>query len=132
MSSQCLICKLSRMEELIVARLGSIFVAHHPTPFNSGHLVIAPQSHLTIEEAGPTVLGEMLRVAREMTRALRSVYRPHGFNVGIFEGPHVNVQVVPRWRGDVNFMPLLFNTKVVPETPSSSVDKLRRVVSNVG
>src|SRR5438093_12049775 len=75
----------------------------------------------------------MVLVQRGM-RALRNAYRPDGFNVGVNEGrvagagvpDHLHVHVVPRWNGDTNFMPVLANTKVLPEALDQTWARLRR------
>lgn len=93
-------------------------------PYNSGHLMIAPVRHvarledLTVEEST-----DMFRLLRHSTAALTKAAKPGGFNVGLNLGApagagiadHLHTHVVPRWDGDTNFMPVLSETKVIPE-----------------
>jgi ATP adenylyltransferase len=93
-------------------------------PYNTGHLLIIPLRHcgefseLTREE-----LYEMQDLLQLSVAALRSEYKPGGFNVGLNLGSaggagipeHLHYHLVPRWDGDTNFFPLLAETKVVVE-----------------
>ncbi|MBI5234761.1 MAG: HIT domain-containing protein [Deltaproteobacteria bacterium] len=103
-------------------------------PYNSGHLLIAPARHvgdlpgLTDEEAADS---HKLIVA--CLGALSNVYKPHGFNIGLNLGraagagieAHLHTHVVPRWNGDVNFMPVLSDVKVMPEHIAAAYEKLK-------
>lgn len=106
-------------------------------PYNNGHLLVAPRRHvgnlsaLTTEEQ----LGLMQEVTR-MTERLRDVVHPDGFNVGINLGRvagaglpgHLHIHIVPRWNGDINFMPAIGGIKVIPQSLDALWDALTRVV----
>lgn len=101
-------------------------------PYNNGHLMVAPLRHirdtaqLTGEEAQD--LFAALNKAKAM---LKKILKPHSYNIGINLGPeagagitgHMHMHIVPRWRGDANFMPVLCNTKIVTQ----SLDELYRL-----
>ena len=65
-----------------------------------------------------------MALAQRSLRAIGSAYRPEGFNVGANLGAvagagvadHVHMHVVPRWEGDTNFMPVLGEVRVLPES----------------
>ncbi len=93
-------------------------------PYNNGHLMIAPFAHLgTLEALDAATLAELMAQAQWALRALRLAMNPDGFNMGINQGKvagagfaeHIHYHIVPRWNGDTNFMPVLADTKVLPE-----------------
>ena len=93
-------------------------------PYGNAHLMVAPRAH-TADFAGlDGVASAGLTAALQRTIAvLHRVYRPHGMNLGMNLGrvagagvaDHLHWHVLPRWEGDVNFMPLLAETKVMPQ-----------------
>jgi ATP adenylyltransferase len=111
-------------DALIVARGALVYAVLNLYPYNPGHLMVVPFRHVadyTELEADERIeLGEF--TSRAMT-VLRTVSRPHGFNIGINAGEsagagiaaHLHQHVVPRWGGDANFMPVIGGTKVLPQ-----------------
>ena len=125
----CFLCAAARQTDdvanLVLARGTRCFVIMHLYPYNNGHLMIAPYQHLpTIEELKPPVLTDMMVLAQRCLAALRAAMHPDGFNMGINQGrvagagleEHVHYHIVPRWNGDTNFMPVLGETKVMPDS----------------
>jgi ATP adenylyltransferase len=103
-------------------------------PYSNGHLLIAPYGHQAdLDDMPESALLEMMVVAREAKRVLQRVVHAHGFNMGLNLGPdagagvadHVHMHIVPRWRGDTNFMPVLTDTKIIPQALAELCDKLR-------
>jgi ATP adenylyltransferase len=94
----------------------------------------APLRHVGIygELTDEEVL-EIHRLAASAIAALGAEYRPHGHNLGWNLGrtagagvvDHVHLHVVPRWTGDTNFMPVLADTKVIPEALAATAERLR-------
>jgi ATP adenylyltransferase len=98
--------------------------------------MIAPVAHCaTLPALDPATRAEIVELASLATDVLSQVMKPNGFNLGMNLGrsagagiaDHLHLHVVPRWEGDTNFMPLLANTRVLPETLSQTYDKLRPV-----
>ena len=122
-------------ERYVVYRDDQTIVVLNRYPYNNGHLLIAPLRHvghpsqLTAEEH--TAL--MLTLTR-MIQLLESVMQPEGFNVGLNLGRvagaglpgHLHWHVVPRWNGDTNFMPVLANVKVIPQSLEALWELLRQ------
>jgi ATP adenylyltransferase len=102
-------------------------------PYTNGHLLVAPNQHCGELEAldGETMKEMMLLVGRGI-RALRRTMNPQGFNVGANLGrvagagveDHVHFHIVPRWNGDTNFMPVLADTRMIPEMLPQTYDSL--------
>lgn len=120
--------------ELILHRGERAFVMMNLFPYNTGHLMIAPYQHVArLPDLALEALAEMTALLPWCTGVLERVLRPDGFNVGMNLGApagagvadHLHLHVVPRWVGDANFMPLLANTKVLPELIPVTYAKLR-------
>ncbi|HXF72467.1 MAG TPA: HIT domain-containing protein [Actinomycetota bacterium] len=124
----CIFCELPRLGDdaaaRILARAGSAFAVLNAFPYNPGHLMVAPFRHVgELEEVTPEELADVDRLLQRSVVALKAEMEPHGFNLGMNLGrvagagipDHVHWHVVPRWSGDTNFMPVIGETKVVPE-----------------
>lgn len=118
----------------VLLRAERNFVLLNAFPYTSGHLMIAPYTHVgTLEEADPATLEEMIVIAQSMERALRKVYRPDGLNLGFNIGKsagagiagHIHMHVLPRWTGDVNFMTAIGETRVLPEDLDTTYERLK-------
>ncbi len=100
------------------------FLVLNAFPYNSGHLMVVPYQHQSSLAALPEpAAAEMMRLARRVETALRSVYSPDGINLGLNLGEsagagvahHLHLHAVPRWSGDTNFMSVIGETRVLPE-----------------
>jgi ATP adenylyltransferase len=132
----CVFCAALEGEDadgFVVHRGPTAFVLLNKFPYSSGHFMVAPHRH--VGEFGALEDDEVLaihRLADEGCRALRTIYRPDGFNLGWNLGrvagagvvDHVHLHVVPRWSGDTNFMPVLADVKVLPEHLAATRTKL--------
>jgi ATP adenylyltransferase len=103
-------------------------------PYASGHLMAVVNSHVgTIEHVETGELHDALALVKEATTMLKAEYRPDGFNIGVNQGraagagvpEHLHVHVVPRWQGDLNFMPVFGDVRVLPETLDQTWTRLR-------
>lgn len=110
------------------------FVILNLYPYISGHMMIAPYAHLGELHAAPKeATDEMMDLAKRCNTALRDVYRPEGFNVGMNLGraagagfaDHIHMHIMPRWAGDTNFMTSVADTRVLPEDLPTTYQKLR-------
>ena len=114
---------------LILARGERCFVMLNAYPYNNGHLMVAPYEHEpSLEPLDEPTLLELMQLTRRSLGALREAYSPEGFNIGVNQGKvagagvedHVHQHVVPRWGGDTNFMPVLGDTRVLPQSLDDS------------
>jgi len=103
-------------------------------PYTSGHSMVAPRRHVgDLDELEERELASMMRLVQRVTVALREVYRPHAFNLGMNLGEsagagipeHLHMHVVPRWRGDTSFMTVTGDVRVIPEDLPTTLDKVR-------
>ena len=135
---ECIFCRAVRSHDdehnHVVHRSELCFVILNAYPYNNGHLMIAPYVHEpTIETLESATTAEMMDLAKRSARALRDVYGPEGFNYGINQGrpagagieEHVHLHVVPRWAGDTNFMPVIADTEVLPQSLADSWRELK-------
>jgi len=120
----CRIPTLSDEDGLIVARGELVYAVLNLFPYNPGHLMVLPFRHMPdYSNLSEDELAEFSAFTRRALRTIRSVSAPHGFNIGINAGSaagagiaeHLHQHVVPRWGGDSNFMPVVGQTKVLPQ-----------------
>jgi ATP adenylyltransferase len=114
---------------LIVARGEHVYAVLNLYPYNSGHLMTVPYRHVSmyydLDESETLELGTFTQKAM---RVIGEVMGPHGFNLGINQGPvagagiaaHLHQHVVPRWGGDTNFIPVVAHTRVLPQLLSDA------------
>lgn len=127
-SAGCIFCdavaRADAEDSLVVARSPRAFVILNLFPYNSGHVMVVPARHVArLADLDDEELLDLTRLLDRTVRVLEQVLRPEGFNVGLNLGraagagvdDHLHVHVVPRWVGDTNFMPVLGETKVLPE-----------------
>ena len=113
----------------IVRRGEHCFAMLNAFPYNNGHLMVSPYRHVpSIEELDEPALLELMKLTQRSLRALREIYDPEGFNIGINQGKvagagvedHIHQHVVPRWGADTNFMPVIGDTRVLAQSLSDS------------
>jgi ATP adenylyltransferase len=121
-------------ENLIVHRGKSCFVILNLFPYTNGHLMVAPYDHIgRLQDLPATASAEMMALAQQAMEGLESVYEPQGYNVGFNQGRvagagvehHIHLHVVPRWGGDTNFMPVIADTRVMPQSLEESYAALK-------
>jgi len=124
-------------DNLVLWRGTHVFVVMNLYPYNNGHMLIVPYREVADYEAlTEAEQQEMTRTIAACIRWLKRALKPEGFNVGMNLGPasgagipqHLHMHVVPRWRGDTNFMPVVAEVKVIPEALHDTYRKLRAAV----
>ncbi|MFZ4064267.1 MAG: HIT family protein [Candidatus Nanopelagicaceae bacterium] len=120
----CRILKLSDEDGLIVARGKEAYVVMNLYPYNAGHLLICSNRHVAdLTELTTSERDEIFELSAHAMKTIRKVSGAAGFNLGMNQGAvsgagvaeHIHQHVIPRWAGDANFMPLIGQTKVLPQ-----------------
>lgn len=125
----CFLCDILRAggddrANLVLKRGTACAVVMNRYPYNNGHLMVAPYRHVArLADLTPEERLETMDLLDLSVAALTSAIRPDGFNVGINLGrvagagleTHLHTHIVPRWNGDTNFMPVIGDTKVIPQ-----------------
>ncbi len=136
--TECIFCAKPAEDDdeanYIVRRGESAYVILNAFPYTNGHLMVAPYAHIaSLQDLDSKIVAEMMALAQRSLRALDDAYSPQGYNVGFnqgrvagagFEG-HIHMHVVPRWGGDTNFMPVLADTRVLPQSLEDSYRALK-------
>jgi ATP adenylyltransferase len=126
---------------LVVFEGRSCYIVLNLFPYNNGHLMVVPYRHVaTLGALSADELGEIGVLTQRAEAALMEAYRPHGLNVGINLGElagagiveHLHVHLVPRWGGDTNFMTVVGDTRVLPESLAGSAARLRPIFARLG
>ena len=133
----CIFCIAATTDDvrqtLTLFRTPDALVMLNRYPYTNGHLMVAPVAHeARLFDSADRSLRALIRLAAEAQRILSDVYRPDGFNVGMNFGQiagagvadHYHLHIVPRWSGDVNFMTVTADTRLVPEELDATFDKL--------
>jgi ATP adenylyltransferase len=120
--------------ERILRRDQVAFAALAKYPYAPGHVLVLPTRHAAdVEDLTGDELLAISSLVQRAVRVLREVSKPHGFNIGLNLGrvagagipEHLHWHVVPRWSGDTNFMPVIGDTRVLPELLDETFAKLR-------
>ena len=118
----------------VIARDRTCFALLNKYPYNGGHVMVVPYKEVPdFDGLTSAEIADLWQLVRRCLNALTAAMKPDGFNVGINLGrvagagvvEHLHVHVVPRWNGDTNFMPVLANTRVLPQALGDVAAKLR-------
>ena len=135
----CVFCEIQKDPKrdeanFVVKRAAHSYVVLNIYPYISGHLLIVPNDHIGELDAAPKeTTDELMDLTKRSQTALREVYKPAGFNVGMNLGrsagagivDHIHIHIMPRWTGDTNFISTVGETRVIPEDLATTYQKLR-------
>jgi len=135
----CFLCRYGQESERdalhhVLWRTDHTLVVMNRFPYTNGHLLVAPFRHAEdLNDLPPEVFYDLWHQTREAKQALAELLHPNGFNIGINLGHcagaglpgHLHLHIVPRWTGDTNFMAVLGDIRVVPESLASMYEQLR-------
>lgn len=134
---ECIFCVKPKEKDdkknLILFRGKHNFIIMNLYPYNNGHLMVVPYRH-TSEVVGITgeEMDENGRLVQRCVEVLKKSFSPEGYNIGMnLEtaagagiDEHIHMHIVPRWGGDTNFMPVIGETRVMPQHIEESYDIL--------
>lgn len=119
---RCIFCK---PKEYVLGVTKHSFSILNIYPYNNGHVMVAPKRHVkSIEYLSQDEVCDLMNLVVKTKKILDKTLKPHGYNIGFNIGKaggagfanHIHIHVVPRWKGDMNFMPVIADTKVVPDS----------------
>lgn len=138
----CLFCSLLKDKKdkrnLVLFRADYHAVILNRYPYNNGHLMIVPKRHLAcLSQMNAQEKKEFFEVLERARIALMKAMKPQGFNIGMNVSDvagagipdHLHWHIVPRWKGDVNFMPVVAGMKVISESLESAYEVLSRALA---
>jgi len=134
----CILCEKPGQNEdalnYILYRGDKNYIILNIYPYNPSHLMVAPYRHVAgLEELTEEERREHFEIVSRCIKVLRQVFNPAGFNIGMNLGKvagagivdHFHTHIVPRWEGDTNFMPVLAETRVIPEALDKIYQQLK-------
>lgn len=137
---RCLFCSILNerrdKKNLILYRTRCCFILMNKYPYNNGHLMVVPNIHTpTFDGLSDEVLCELIKTVRLSVDVIKRALSPDGFNLGLNFGKvagagmesHMHIHIVPRWAGDTDSMPIIAETRVMPEHLSRTYNRLNRV-----
>lgn len=133
----CFLCEAAHANAdrdlLVLRRQQHSFVILNRYPYTNGHCMVAPYRHVSeLSALEDAELLELMQAVRDCVTILRQTMGIHGANVGINLGAaagaglaeHLHIHIVPRWQGDTNFMPVLADTRIMPQSLLQNYDQL--------
>ena len=142
---ECFLCNAAKTPanddaNLVLARSPNALLMLNKYPYVNGHLLVAPYRHAPSPvECTPEERAEMMELLVLGQRALDRAMNPQGFNVGINIGKvsgagvpgHIHAHIVPRWNGDINFMTIIGNVRIIPQAIEEAFRQLKIAVAEV-
>jgi len=141
-ATSCIFCEAPKQNDeqaLIVDRGKHCYVILNKYPYTNGHVMVVPYAHLDeLQNLPVEAADEMMALTQRMEGVLRSLYRPDGLNLGMNIGKaagagvagHIHMHVLPRWVADANFMSVIGETRVLPESLEVTWTRIRGALGN--
>jgi ATP adenylyltransferase len=141
-TAECVFCEAAKERDderaRIVHRGESCFIILNTFPYTPGHVMVVPYAHLDELQKLPTgAANEMMALSQRMETVLRELYHPDGINLGMNIGKaagagiagHIHMHVLPRWVADSNFMTVVGETRVLPETLETTWKRMKESIA---
>lgn len=143
-SKGCFLCeKLKENKDeknYILFRGKESFIVLNLYPYNNGHLMVAPYRHIgNLEDLKEVEMLDIMQNIKLSVKILKKAFNPDGFNIGLNIGAasgaglvdHIHFHIVPRWHGDTNFMPVLADIKIIPQSLDLTYKELKKILSEL-
>jgi ATP adenylyltransferase len=139
-SSGCVFCEAVRESDekaRIVLRGKHCFIILNTFPYTPGHVMVVPYAHLDeLRKLPSDAADEMMASSQRMESVLRELYHPDGINLGMNIGKaagagiagHIHMHVLPRWVADANFVSVVCETRILPETLEETWKRIRKAL----
>lgn len=137
-TDECVLCQLGgeqpSVDHLVLYRGTHCYIVMNRYPYNTGHLMVTPYEHTAdLSGLAAAVAEELFDLTRRSVAQIRNALEPQGFNIGMNLGKvagagideHLHMHIVPRWGGDMNFMPIIGGVKLIPEALDQTYAHLR-------
>lgn len=133
----CIFCQAAKSKldkkNFVIHRSKFCFSVLNIFPYSNGHIMVAPYRHKgNLDDLSDEEMLDLIKMLKLTQKQLDKTLRPHAYNIGINIGKyagagfadHLHIHIVPRWKGDVNFMPVIFDTKVISQSLTELHKKL--------
>ncbi|MFQ3549458.1 MAG: HIT domain-containing protein [Armatimonadota bacterium] len=140
----CIFCEFPKKNEdekyLILERGKHNYIIMNAFPYSNGHLMVVPYRHLSdLAKLKTEEMQEMMELIQKCYKVIKKLSYPDGFNIGMNIGAnagagiadHLHMHIVPRWKGDTNFMPVLAQVKIIPESLQVTYSKLKKIFDEI-
>lgn len=138
----CIFCELPKLGDdvkaRIVARGKHCYVILNTYPYTPGHVMIVPFAHLDqLQKLPQEAAHEMMELSQKLEAVLRRLYTPDGVNLGMNIGKaagagvagHIHMHALPRWVADANFLSVVGETRILPETLETTYERISKAWS---
>ena len=138
-TSGCIFCDLPKLGDdakaRIVHRGQHCYIVLNTFPYTPGHVMVVPFAHLDeLQKLPIDAAHEMMELSQKMERVLRQLYAPDGVNLGMNIGKaagagvagHIHMHVLPRWVADANFVSVVGETRILPESLDITYERIQR------
>ncbi|PIP20643.1 MAG: HIT family hydrolase [Candidatus Omnitrophica bacterium CG23_combo_of_CG06-09_8_20_14_all_40_11] len=140
-SKKCIFCKSlkSRYKNYVVFKSRYSFAILNIFPYNNGHLMVSPIRHIReLSQLSSVEILDLFRTLDNTKKMLDKVLNPDGYNIGLNtsasagagEARHLHIHIVPRWKGDANFITTLYDTRIMSQSLDELYNRLKKYVKS--
>jgi len=141
-ASGCVFCDAAKEDDAkarIVHRGKFCFIILNTFPYTPGHVMVVPYAHVNeLQKLPSEAANEMIALSQRMETVLRELYHPDGINLGMNIGKaagagiadHIHMHVLPRWVADSNFMTVVGEARILPETLEETWKRMTKAMDD--